>query len=121
MLAGRNPARRLSSYDRRGPSPGVVPRRHFMFGGKRVLWAVALLAIAFSTTAASVGRSEPAAAQLDRTVSANAGLSLGFVANRGQADPRTRFYAQGDRYAFSATRDSLLLSFVKAKRARGVT
>jgi len=92
-----------------------------LFGGNRLLWAVALCAIAFSTTAASVEGRTATAAQLDRAVAANTGLALGFVANRGQAAPRVRFYAQGDRYAFSATRDSLLLSFMKAKRAAGIT
>ncbi len=93
-----------------------------MFGGNRVLWAIALGgAIAFTTTAASVEGKTATAAQLDRAVAANTGLALGFVANRGQANPRVRFYVQGDRYAFSATRDSLLLSFVKAKRAAGIT
>jgi hypothetical protein len=87
-----------------------------------VLWAIALGgAIAFTTTAASVEGKTATAAQLDRAVAANTGLALGFVANRGQANPRVRFYVQGDRYAFSATRDSLLLSFVKAKRAAGIT
>ena len=92
-----------------------------MFGGNRVLWAIALGgAIAFTTTAASVEGKTATAAQLDRAVAANTGLALGFVENRGQANPRVRYYAQGDRYAFSATRDALLLSFVKAKRAAGI-
>ncbi|MDX6475434.1 MAG: hypothetical protein QOH95_945 [Gaiellaceae bacterium] len=92
-----------------------------MFGGKRALWAVAVGAIVFSTSAASVEGRTATAAQLDRAAAANTALALGFVANRGQANPRVRFSAQGDRYAFSATRNSLLLSFVKAKRALGVT
>src|SRR4051812_48335417 len=92
-----------------------------MPGGNRVLCAIAVSAIAFSTSAASVEGTTATAAQLDRAVAANTGLALGFVANRGQADARVQFYARGDRYAFSATRDSLLLSFVKAKRALGVT
>jgi hypothetical protein len=92
-----------------------------LFGGNRFLSAVALCAIAFSTAAASVEGRTATAAQLDRAVAANTGLALGFVANRGQASPRVRFYAQGDRYAFSATRDSLLLSFMKAKGTAGIT
>src|SRR5438067_7840638 len=92
-----------------------------MLGGNRAVPAIAVVAIAFTTSAASVGGRTASAARLDRAVAANTGLALGFVANRGQADARVQFYAQGDRYAFSATRDSLLLSFVKAKRALGVT
>jgi len=83
--------------------------------------AIVVVAIAFSTSAASVEGRTASATQLDRALASKTGLALGFVANRGQANPRVRFYVQGDRYAFSATRDSLLLSFLKAKRATGVT
>src|SRR4051812_1457455 len=37
-------------------------------------------------------------------------LPLAFVANRGQTDPRVRYYAAGARFAFFATRDELMLS-----------
>ena len=36
-----------------------------------------------------------------------------FIENRGQADPRIRYYAAGSRYTFQLTRDAALLTFLK--------
>ncbi|NUR78493.1 MAG: hypothetical protein HOQ28_19680 [Thermoleophilia bacterium] len=91
-----------------------------MLGGKHGVSAITVIAIALSTTAAAVD-GKTATAQLDRTVAANTGLALGFVENKGQTNARVRYYAQGDRYAFFATRDRLVLSFAKRQNARGLT
>jgi len=49
-------------------------------------------------------------------------LPLAFVENRGQADPRVRFYAQNSRFTFHFTRDAAMLSFFEAQPGtRGVT
>ncbi len=45
-------------------------------------------------------------------------MPVAFVPNRGQTDPRVRYYAVGHRYAFFATRDELMLSLSKGKPAR---
>src|SRR5262245_47245945 len=45
---------------------------------------------------------------------------VAFVPNRGQTDPRVRYYAVGQRYAFFATRDELMLSLSRDDPARGV-
>jgi hypothetical protein len=39
------------------------------------------------------------------------GLPVTFVENRGQLDPRVRYYAQGSRYAFFFTPEEVVLSF----------
>ena len=44
-----------------------------------------------------------------------------FEENRGQTDPRVRYYAQGSRYAFYLTRDEVVLSFMNEPTTRGVT
>ena len=51
---------------------------------------------------------------------AYAKLPAAFVENRGQLDPRVRYYAQGPRYAFYLTRDAIVLSFVDDPGSRGV-
>src|SRR5262249_43167206 len=48
-----------------------------------------------------------------RGAPARAALRLGFVENRGQADPRVRYYARGDDYGFYLTRDEVMLAFSK--------
>ncbi len=60
-----------------------------------------------------------------RTVAATAraqrafgSMPVAFVANRGQTDPKVRYYATGPRYAFFATPDEVMLSLVKGKPAR---
>ena len=40
-------------------------------------------------------------------------VPVAFVANRGQTDPRVRYYAVGHRFAFFATRHELMLSLSK--------
>jgi hypothetical protein len=40
-------------------------------------------------------------------------MPVAFVANRGQTDPRVRYYAVGHRFAFFATRHELMLSLSK--------
>jgi hypothetical protein len=47
-----------------------------------------------------------------------AALPLAFVPNRGQTDPRVRFYAAGNHFALFATPDELMLSLAKEKPAR---
>src|SRR5262245_12937163 len=90
-----------------------------MFGGKDALCAIAVVALALSTTAAAV-ESTPAAAHRGRAVAAKNGPALGFVENRGQTNARVRYYARGERYAFYVTRDELLLSFLKPKSSQGL-
>jgi hypothetical protein len=54
-------------------------------------------------------------------LTAYASLPLAFVENRGQTDPRVRFYAHGPRYTFHLTRDGAMLSFLETQTAdRGV-
>ena len=48
-------------------------------------------------------------------------LALSFVENKGQLDPRVRYYAQGHRYAFYLTRDEVFLSFSKEQTASDLT
>jgi Beta-propeller repeat len=45
-------------------------------------------------------------------------VPVAFVANRGQTDPRVRYYAVGHGFAFFATRHELMLSLSKDKPAR---
>src|SRR6266850_5807262 len=55
-----------------------------------------------------------------RVLDAYARLPVAFVENRGQIDPRVRYYAQGPRYAFYLTRDEVILSFVNDPAAGGL-
>ena len=90
-----------------------------MFTAKQVVFASVGAGVLAVTLAGWTNRS---AARADtpragneghtRILNAYASLPLAFVENRGQADPRVRFYAQGSRYAFHFTRDSAVLSFV---------
>src|SRR5262245_12654802 len=91
-----------------------------MPAGKYALPAIALAAIALSTTAAAAA-GKTARTQLERAATAGTGPALGFVENRGQTNTRVRFYAQGDRYAFYVTRNEVLLSFLDRHRAGGLT
>jgi len=56
-------------------------------------------------------------ANRDRVLNAYANLPVAFVENRGQADRRVRYFAQGSRYAFYLTRDEVALSFEKGSDA----
>ena len=56
-------------------------------------------------------RDQPPAAGREQVLKAYASLPLAFVENRGQADARARYSAQGPRYAFHLKRDEVLLSF----------
>jgi hypothetical protein len=47
-------------------------------------------------------------------------LPVAFVENRGQIDPRVRYYAQGPRYSFYLTRDEVVLSFLNEPPTDGV-
>ncbi len=49
---------------------------------------------------------------------AYAAMPLAFVENRRQTDPRVKYYAVGNHYAFFATRDELMLSLSKDKQGR---
>ena len=46
-----------------------------------------------------------------------AAMPLAFVRNEGQTDPRVRFYAVGNHYAFFATPNELMLSLTRDKPA----
>src|SRR6476661_10757344 len=83
---------------------------------------IALATITSAAIVAGVGRQEVAApAAAGRPAESPAALSAGvaaalarqpvaFVANRGQADPRVRFTAQGAGFAFFATPDDVRLA-----------
>src|SRR5438132_7359021 len=73
--------------------------------------------VALLAAAAIAGETAARGAHANHGVSANAGVPLAFVENRGQADARVRYYAQGNRYAFFATRDEVMLSLGKQKGA----
>ena len=73
---------------------------------------------ASSTTGDRGTGSAPGAALPADVASAVGDLPLAFVPNRGQTDPRVRYYAVGHRFAFFATRDELMLSLSKGKPAR---
>jgi hypothetical protein len=87
--------------------------------------AVGLAAIALGLagwTAWSTVAAGTAGASRPDVMAAFANLPPAFVENRGQADARVRYYAQGPRYAFHLTRDAAMLSFTEDARAtRGVT
>jgi hypothetical protein len=51
-------------------------------------------------------------ARTARVLGTDASLPVAFVENRGQLDPRVRYYARSDRYAFYLTRDEVMLAFV---------
>jgi len=51
-----------------------------------------------------------------KVLDAYAKLPLAFVENRGQTDPRVRYYAQGNRRAFYLTREEVMLSLEKETR-----
>jgi Beta-propeller repeat len=63
----------------------------------------------------AVERATPASPGFDgnreQVLDAYANLPIAFVENRGQADSRVRYFAQGSRYAFYLTRDEVVLSF----------
>jgi hypothetical protein len=48
----------------------------------------------------------------NQALNAFAGLPVAFVENRGQTDPRVRFYARGLRFAFYLTPEEVMLHFV---------
>ena len=50
----------------------------------------------------------------DALLEAYTKLPVAFVENRGQTDSRVRYYAQGKRYAFFLTPQSIVLSFANA-------
>lgn len=56
-----------------------------------------------------------------RSLDAYAKLPLAFIENRGQADARVRYYAQGARYAFYLTQDEVVMSFLDASATAGHT
>jgi hypothetical protein len=60
----------------------------------------------------------PAARSAAGAEQALGAMPVAFVANRGQTDPRVRYYAVGPRYAFFATRNEVMLSLSKANPAR---
>ena len=75
---------------------------------------------ASSTSAPEVSRSAPTppAPAASTAASAFGDMPLAFVPNRGQTDPRVRYYAVGRRSAFFATPDELMLSLSKGKPSR---
>src|SRR5262245_57448596 len=62
---------------------------------------------------------DPAAQVLDvkyeQVLSAFEKLPAAFVENRGQADRRVRYYAQGSRYGFFVTGDEVMFAFVNER------
>jgi hypothetical protein len=69
---------------------------------------VAIASSGSSMSARRLGESDGRASQVLR---AYAKLPVAFVENRGQLEPRVRYYAQGRRYAFYLTRDEVVMSF----------
>src|SRR5262245_29367945 len=63
----------------------------------------------------SVSAKTTEATEIDqaRVLNAYAKLPVAFVENRGQKDPRVRYYAQGHGYAFYLTRDQVVLGLAK--------
>ena len=88
---------------------------------------IATLAVASAITAvqtvgpdggaAAYGAPAPKAKQPSAPERAFAAMPLAFVPNHGQTDPRVRYYALGNHYAFFATRDELMLSLTRDKPA----
>lgn len=97
-----------------------------MPGRKHLICAVAGAAIAVSVTTGAIAGGTAAREATTSTLTpaqalaTNAGLALGFIENRGQTDPRVRYYARGNRYAFYLTRDEVMLAFAKGHEARGL-
>src|SRR5262245_40238542 len=83
--------------------------------------AIGLIAVGIiiATTAPMAAR--PAGKTGPSTMTAYGHLPVAFVENQGQTDTRVRYYAQGPRYAFSLTRDEVLLSFLDEPRSGGLT
>ena len=74
---------------------------------------VAVIAAALAAAEAggsAAARPQRAAAPIEAHAPAN--LPLMFVENRGRADARVRFYAQGARYAFYLTPREIVLAFL---------
>ena len=69
-------------------------------------------------TAPRLQRVNPADQRSAALQKAYAAIPLAFVENRRQTDPRVKYYAVGDHYAFFATRDELMLSLTKDKQAQ---
>ena len=63
------------------------------------------------------GAQAPKATHAVAPARAFAAMPLAFVENQGQTDPRVRYYALGNHYAFFATGDELMLSLTKDKPA----
>ena len=87
-----------------------------MLNTKRVMRIAAGLAAAAAVVAHQ--SRDYAAAPRDSVTHQRAWSALGslppaFIENRGQADPRIRYYAAGARYTFQLTRDAALLTFLK--------
>src|SRR5262245_3559506 len=71
-----------------------------------------------SQTVAPGSPSSHAAGATARAEQAFGAMPVAFVANRGQTDPRVRYYAVGHRFAIFATRHELMLSLSKDDPAR---
>ena len=89
-----------------------------MFGQMRVAAVVAVVGVVLVTVGAVAGQGvgrqagrEASATAPVRAAAARTALGLGFVENRGQTDPRVRYYARGDDYGFYLTRDEVMLAF----------
>src|SRR4051794_14446518 len=85
-----------------------------------VAMVVATLATQAETSrSASAGHGAvPAAGARAAAEQAFGSMPVAFVANRGQTDPRVRYYAVGHRFAFFATPHELMLSLSKESPAR---
>ena len=98
--------------------------------GKRALRAIAGSAIAALAVASAIttvqtvapeggatayGAQAPRPTQPAGAERAFAAMPLAFVQNQGQTDARVRYYALGNRYAFFATRDELMLSLTRGQ------
>ncbi|PWU20204.1 MAG: hypothetical protein C5B48_12800, partial [Candidatus Rokuibacteriota bacterium] len=75
----------------------------------------ALLALAAAVLMPRDGAPAPASGA-PALSSAYGKLPLAFVANRGQADKRVRYYVQGAGHAFYFTRDKAVLSFTRKEK-----
>jgi hypothetical protein len=62
----------------------------------------------------------PPAAAGSKALDDFAHLPLAFVANKGQTDGRVRYFAQGSRYGFFLTPESLVMSLMDRDSAHGV-
>jgi hypothetical protein len=86
----------------------LYPKR-FMRVAAAITAAIAVVAYDSRDYAAATREAVTAA----RAWSALGDLAPSFIENRGQADPRIRYYAAGARYTFQLTRDAALLTFLK--------